>query len=39
VRDEPELMVLLERALTSHEAAATRGEAPPAGPPKILPPR
>ena len=39
VRDEPELMALLERARESHDAEVARGEAPPAGPPRILPPR
>jgi len=38
-RDEPELMALLERARDNHDAAVTRGEATPAGEPKILPPR
>lgn len=36
VRDESQLMELLERALASHTAAVERGEATPAGPPKIL---
>ncbi|MGH8966746.1 MAG: TerC family protein, partial [Actinomycetes bacterium] len=35
-RSETPLMELLERALTSHSAAVERGEASPAGPPKIL---
>ncbi|UMG94960.1 TerC family protein [Nocardioides sp. TF02-7] len=39
VRDEPELMELLERARDSHDAAVERGEAPPAGPSKLIPPR
>ncbi|GAA3383070.1 TerC family protein [Cryptosporangium minutisporangium] len=39
VRDEPALMALLERARESHDAAVARGEAPPAGPSKILPRR
>jgi tellurite resistance protein TerC len=39
VRDEPELMELLEKARDSHNAAVERGEAPPAGPPKLLPRR
>jgi tellurite resistance protein TerC len=39
VRDEPELLALLERARDSHDAAVARGEAIPAGPPQILPPR
>jgi tellurite resistance protein TerC len=39
VRDQPALMALLERARDSHDAAVARGEAPPAGPTKILPPR
>ena len=39
VRDEPALMALLERARASHDAAVDRGEAAPAGPSKILPPR
>ncbi len=37
VRDEPALMALLQRARDSHDAAVDRGEAPPAGPSKILP--
>jgi TerC family integral membrane protein len=37
VRDEPALMALLKRAHDSHDAAVARGEAAPAGPPKILP--
>lgn len=37
VRDEPALMALLERARHSHQAAVSRGEAPPTGPPRILP--
>ncbi|WP_315097759.1 TerC family protein [uncultured Cellulomonas sp.] len=37
VRDEPELVDLLERARGSHDAAVERGEAEPAGPRKILP--
>ncbi|SHN29969.1 TerC family protein [Cryptosporangium aurantiacum] len=37
VRDEPALMALLQRARDSHDAAVERGEAPPAGPSKILP--
>lgn len=36
VRDEPELMELLERALSSHDAAVERGDADPIGPPKIV---
>src|SRR5919107_1434415 len=36
VRDEPALMALLERALASHDAAVARGDATPAGPPKLL---
>jgi tellurite resistance protein TerC len=36
VRDEDELMALLERARSSHEAAVDRGDAVPAGPSKIL---
>jgi tellurite resistance protein TerC len=36
VRDEPALMALLERAWDSHEAAIARGEAAPAGKPKII---
>ena len=36
VRDEPDLMALLERARDSHDAAVTRGEAAPTGAPKIL---
>jgi tellurite resistance protein TerC len=36
-RDEAELMTLLERARDSHDKAIARGEAQPAGPPKILP--
>ena len=39
VRDEPELMALLERARDSHDAAVARGEAPPMAATKILPPR
>jgi tellurite resistance protein TerC len=39
VRDEPGLIALLERARESHDAAVSRGEASPVGPPKILPPR
>lgn len=39
VRDEKELMALLERARSSHDAAVERGEAVPAGEPKILPPK
>jgi tellurite resistance protein TerC len=39
VRDEPALMALLQRAHDSHEAAVARGEARPAGAPKILPQR
>ena len=38
VTDEPALMDLLDRARTSHDAAVERGQAEPAGPPKILPP-
>jgi tellurite resistance protein TerC len=38
-RDEPDLMALLERARDNHDAAVARGEAAPAGEPKILPPR
>jgi hypothetical protein len=30
-------MALLERALTSHDAAVARGEATPVGPPRLLP--
>ncbi len=37
VRDHAELMELLQRARESHEAAVKRGEAKPAGKPKILP--
>lgn len=37
VRDEPALMALLERARHSHHAAVARGDAPPTGPPRILP--
>ena len=36
VRDEAELMDLLERALVSHDAAVARGEAAPIGDPKIV---
>jgi tellurite resistance protein TerC len=36
VRDEPALMALLERALASHDAAVARGDAAPAGKPKLL---
>jgi len=36
VRDEDELMQLLQRARDSHEQAVERGEAQPAGPSKIL---
>jgi tellurite resistance protein TerC len=32
-------MALLERARRSHDAAVARGEAEPAGAPKIIPPR
>ncbi|WP_129337546.1 TerC family protein [Cellulomonas endophytica] len=39
VRDEPELMDLLQRARDSHDAAVGRGEAAPAGPTQILPDR
>jgi tellurite resistance protein TerC len=39
VKDEPELMLLLERARSSHDAAVARGEAQPSGPSKLLPPR
>jgi tellurite resistance protein TerC len=39
VRDEPELMALLERARESHDAAVDRGQATPTGRPKILPDR
>lgn len=39
VHDEPALMALLERARDSHDAAVDRGEAEPAGVPKIIPPR
>lgn len=39
VRNEPELMALLERARDSHDAAVDRGEAAPAGPTKIIPQR
>ncbi|WP_035857950.1 TerC family protein [Cryptosporangium arvum] len=39
VRDEAALMALLQRARDSHEAAVDRGEAPPAGPSKLLPRR
>lgn len=38
-RDEEDLMALLERARTSHDAAVDRGEAEPTGPSQILPPR
>ena len=38
VRDQPDLMSLLHRARDSHDAAVTRGEAPPAGELKLLPP-
>ena len=36
VRDETELMDLLERALASHDAAVARGEAPPFDDPQIV---
>jgi tellurite resistance protein TerC len=36
VRDEAELMSLLERALASHDAAVARGEAAPVGDPQIV---
>jgi tellurite resistance protein TerC len=36
VRDEDELMELLDRARNSHETAVDKGEAEPAGPPKLL---
>jgi tellurite resistance protein TerC len=36
VRDEAELVDLLERALASHDAAVARGEAAPIGEPKIV---
>lgn len=36
VRDEPELMALLQRARDSHDSAVARGEAAPFGAPKIL---
>jgi tellurite resistance protein TerC len=36
VRDESELMDLLERALASHDAAVARGGAPPFGDPEIV---
>ncbi len=36
VRDESELMDLLERALASHDAAVARGEAPPFDDPQIV---
>ena len=39
VRDETELMALLQRARDSHDAAVERGEAAPVGEPKLLPPR
>jgi tellurite resistance protein TerC len=39
VVDEPALMSLLERARDSHEAAVARGDAAPAGTPKIVPRR
>ena len=39
VRDEAELMALLELARDSHDAAVGRGEAAPVGPPKIIDPR
>ena len=38
-RDEEPLMELLHQARDSHEAAVARGEAKPAGPSKLLPPR
>ena len=38
-RDEEDLMALLQRARTSHEAAIDRGEAEPSGPSQLLPPR
>lgn len=38
VRDEDELMALLQRARDSHDAAAARGEAPPTPPATILQP-
>ncbi|HET6627963.1 MAG TPA: TerC family protein [Nocardioidaceae bacterium] len=38
-RGEDELMALLERARDSHDAAVDRGEAEPAGAPKIIPRR
>ena len=38
VRDEAELMALLERARDSHDAAVARGEAARAGPPRLIPP-
>jgi tellurite resistance protein TerC len=36
VREEPELMALLERARDSHDEAVERGEASPVGPTKII---
>jgi tellurite resistance protein TerC len=39
VRDDGELMGLLERARDSHDAAVDRGETAPIGPPKIVDPR
>ena len=36
VRDEPALMALLERARDSHDAAVARGDAAPAGAPKVV---
>jgi tellurite resistance protein TerC len=39
VRDEPELMALLERARDSHDAAVSQGGAAPTGAQRILPPR
>jgi tellurite resistance protein TerC len=39
VRDEPALMAILERARDSHDAAVGRGEAAPAGAPRIIPDR
>ncbi len=39
VRNEEALMELLQRARHSHDTAVDRGEAKPAGPSKLLPPR
>ena len=39
VRNERELVALLQRARDSHDAAVARGEAESAGAPKLLPPR